>query len=86
MFTSNLMLINTSFFNIVHKVNILIVSKKVFSYNRSNHVSSIVNHLNLSSSIIRTGLKIRQTRQLPRAFKQEGPPGFYHSKAIGIEL
>ena len=30
----------------------------------------------------RAGLKDRQTRQLPRAPKQEGPPGFYHSKAI----
>ena len=34
----------------------------------------------------RAGLKDRQTRQLPRAPKQEGPPGFHHSKALDIEL
>ena len=37
-------------------------------------------------STLRAGLKDRQTRQLPRAPKQEGPPGFHHSKALDIEL
>ena len=32
--------------------------------------------------LYRAGLRDRQTRQLPRAPKQEGLPGFYHSKAI----
>ena len=41
-------------------------------------------HLGVSVCVCvsKADFKDRQTRQLPRATKQEGPPGFYHSKEI----